>query len=698
MKNFILSLFLLLGVGFAYAQQITGKVVDDQGMPVPDVYITAEQSKTNAMTDMDGNFSIQAAEGEMLTFTMIGFDKVTIAATAGSMSVNLKTSTTNTLDEVVVVGYGTQRKADVTGSIAVVNEKDLRDRPNANVMSSIQGKVSGVNITNSGAPGAAPMVSIRGVSSLAGKDPLYVVDGVLTNDIAYLNPSDVESVNILKDASSQAIYGIRAANGVIIVTTKKGKKAGAENIQISYDSNMGFAVPVNVLPLANAADYIRMYNDKLDYEGNTNPANHITAAQFGNVDTDWYKEILKSSAFTQNHAVGLTGASEKTRYNMNLGYFTQDGILDAGNGVNSGNDFKRITARMGAVYDVTKGFRVGGNIAYTKSNTNDVALPFYQARIAPPVLAPFNADGTYGTLPATPSLGTFANPRATLDFFRGKSETTRSIVSGFAEIDILEGLTFRMNYSRDFTDYFSYAYTPEYFVTPSQKSDISQLSNTIDRKESILWENTLTYTKDIQKHRFTLLAGFSRQQDKWRQNFATATDVPFNGDDSTLYLNLGSQAATSPDGVVRGSRTRFQSYFGRLQYAYDNKYLLNATVRVDGSSVYNFDGDQKSATFPSVGAGWVISNEQFMANSGVDHLKLKASWGKLGNSSISRQYDPVASGQNGAFFGSTSQAFTAISVSQLIDPSINWETVTETDFGVEAQFLSSRLSIEAGYY
>ncbi len=694
MKNFILG-FLLLLCGISYGQQITGQVLDEGGLPVPNAYITTDGGKVSTSADIDGNFSIKAAVGSPLTFSMLGYDTVTVNATSGPMKVTMKSSAANTLEEVVVIGYGTQKKADVTGAIAIVNEKDLRDRPNANVMSSVQGKVAGVNVVNSGTPGGTPMVNIRGIGSIAGSQPLYVVDGVLTQDISYLNPSDVESMSILKDASSSAIYGIRAANGVIIITTKKGKKSGKENIAITLDSNVGFTVPVNVLKLANAADYIRMYNDKAAYENN--PAT-INAAQFGNVDTDWYKEILKKSAVTQNHNVSISGASQKTRYNMGLGYFTQDGILDAGQGINSGNDYKRITARLGAIYDITEAFRVGGNIAYSKANTNDSQIPFYQARVAPPVFRAKNADGTYGTLPDTPSLGTFANPRATLDFYRGKSVSNRNVANGFAELDIVEGLTAKTSYTRDNTDYFGYSYIPEYFVSSSQRSLNSSLTNTWTTTESILWENTLTYTLSIDKHRITALAGYSKQQDTWRTTSITATDVPYYGNDATLYLNLGNIAQTTANSDVNGSKTRFQSYFGRVQYAFADKYLLNATVRRDGASVFNFDGNQKSATFPSVGAGWVLTKEKFMEKSGIDFFKIKASWGRLGNASIARQYDASASGQNGAFFGTSTQAQTAISVSKLVDPSINWEIVTETDFGFESRFLKDRLSFEANYY
>lgn len=698
MKNFILGLFLLLGGYVLHAQEITGKVVDENGLPIPDVYIVATQSNTNTVADLDGNFIIQANEGEPLTFSMLGYETLTLNASS-NMSVTMQPSADSVLDEVVLVGYGTQRKADVTGSIALVKEEDLENRPNSNPLSSIQGKVAGVYISNSGTPGASPNVAIRGIGSISNTDPIYVVDGMITNNIDYINPNDIESMSILKDASSSAIYGIRAANGVIIIKTKTGKKSGVENINFTYDANVGFANATNVPELADADQYIQLYNEKLDYEGNTDPSARISAGQFNNTNTDWYDEILKKGAVTQSHNIGMTGSSEKAVYGMGIGYFYQDGILDAGSNFNSGNDYERLTARFNGQYDVSKRFRVGVNMAYSNYNSNDAKVPFQQARIAPPVLGVLNPDGSYGTLPASPDLGTFANPRATLDFFRGKTKGNRVIISGFGEYDILNQLTFKTSYSVENENKNNFEYTPEYFVSNTQKSDVSQLTNYNMTRENLLWENTLTWTKEFDKHRFVVIGGYSVQQNRQRFLKGSATDVPFYGDDSTLFLNMGVAIPTAPYAEgEEGYRDRFQSYFGRVQYAFDNKYLINATVRRDGTSTYNFNGDQKSATFPSVGIGWVMSEEDFMDNSGFNFFKLKASWGQLGNASINRQYDATATVQSGAFFGIPSTAQSAVSITRLVDPSINWEVVEELDFGVEFRTLKDRLTFEAAYY
>lgn len=698
MRNFIFSLLaLILLPSYMSGQGIKGKVLDETGNSLPGVNVRAVSSTSVTITDFDGNFSIAANSGDQLEFSYLGYETVVVSASP-DMVVNLKPGSTD-LSEVIVVGYGTQRKADVTGAIAVVNEKDLRDRPNASPIASLQGKVAGVTITNSGAPGSQPFIDIRGVGSASGRDILYVVDGVLTGDISYINPSDIASMSILKDASSSAIYGIRAANGVIVITTKTGKK-GEENIKFNYDAFVGVQKTTNVPEFANAADYVRLYNEKLEFEGST--SDPLVLSDFNGVDTDWFDEVLRKSSFTTSHNLNISGASSKSIYGVSLGYFEQEGLLEAGKGVSSGEDFKRISARITDIYNVTDRFRIGGTMAHTKSNSNDAKAPFFVARITPPVIPVYNPDGTYAI---NSDLGTAGNnnPRFVLDNFRGKTENSRTIVNGFGEYDIIANeLTFKLSYSRDFKTTDKYEFTPEFTTLGTTTLNPSKLIKTNEQRENILVENTLTWTKTFNKHRFVLLAGASRE--KRTENFMSFSvlDVPFNGDDSTLYLNLGNPATLDnlldDDGDVEGNDTRFQSYFGRLQYAYDDKYLLNATVRRDGASVYNFDGDQKTATFPSIGIGWVISKEAFMANSGIDFLKLKASWGELGNATITRQFDERISTQTPGFFGIPSTQYQAGSVTQLVDTSISWEVVEGTDVGVELRAMRNRLSVEAVYY
>lgn len=684
-----------------FSQQIKGTILDENKQPLPGVNVSNTTAVSNAVSDIDGNFIIKANIGEILNFEYLGFKTLTISAQQ-NMQVNMQPSVTD-LSEVVVVGYGTQRKADITGSITIVSAKELENRPNSSAISSLQGKVAGVNITNTGSPGGQPNISIRGIGSISGNDILYVVDGVLTNNIAYLNPNDIERMSILKDASSLAIYGIRASSGVIIVTTKTGSVSADEKINFNYDSNVGFQTPTNVPQYANAADYVKLYNEKLKYDNITDPTKVLSLSQFNGVDTNWMNEVLRQTSISNSHNIGMTGNTKKAKYAMGIGYFTQDGIINAGKGVSSGEDFKRITARMNGTYDVSDKFRIGGSFAYVKSNSNDAIQPFQLARITPSVIPVYNLDGTYGTVPAGSGLGSAGdiNPRFNLDLFRGKSNITRTLLSGFAEYNIFKSLVYKINVSRDFETVARYTYNPEYKSIPNQTPFNSRLTKINETNDNLLTENTLTWKKDYGKHRLVLLAGASRESRKVRNSSFSILNVPFKGSDETLYLNLGTQSTLvdllqSPGS--QGNEIRYQSYFGRLQYAFDDKYLLNATIRRDGTSTYNFDGNQKTATFPSVGIGWVVSKEKFMQNSGIDFLKFKASWGQLGNATIPRQFDLVASNQPPGFFGNPSQLNTAISITQLIDPEIDWEVVTGTDFGLEMKVFKNRLSIETGYY
>ena len=701
MRNFIFCCFaFLLLPAYGLAQTINGTVVDETGLPLPGVSIVNSVSNATTVTDIDGKFNLAANIGEGITFSFIGFLDQTVPA-AANMNVKMAVSAM-ALDEVVVVGYGTQRRADITGSIAVVDDEDLRDRPNANAVSSIQGKVSGVVITNGGKPGEAPGIAIRGIGSISGNNVLYVVDGVLTGDISYLNPNDIESISILKDASSSAIYGIRAANGVVVVKTKIGRK-GEEKITLSYDTNVGISTPTNVPDLANSAQYAQLFNRKLAYEGNTNPDAQLNLADYNGVDTDWLDEVLREQSFTQTHNLNITGGSAKTQYSAGLGYFTQDGIFDAGKGINSGDDFKRISARIQGLFHISDRFRINANVAYAKSNSNDISNPIYRALSTPSLIPVYNPDGSYGHWedPFLESqLGDAGNqnPRQTLDLFRGKSRGTRTLFSGYGEYDIVKGLTFKMSYSRDVNDVFSYTYTPEFEPFAVETLQPSRLTNTIINTESVLWENTLTFEKQIGKHRFTALAGYSRQQDRGSTLVGSREDVPFYGDDSTLYLGLSLDGTGGNVTTQDVFKNRFQSYFGRIQYAFDDKYLINATIRRDGTSAYNFDGDQRAANFPSVGLGWVVSKENFLRDTGINFLKIKASWGKLGNASIARQFDETATVVPGAPFGTPAIVQGAASVTQLVDPSIFWEIVEEYDLGFEFKTFNNRFSLEAGYY
>jgi len=605
------------------------------------------------------------------------------------------------LDAVVIIGYGTAKKADLTGSVAIVNGDVIAKQPNGNVASSLQGRVAGVQVTNSGKAGGSPSVKIRGVSSTS-NDILYVVDGVLTHDISFLNPNDVETMSILKDASSSAIYGIQAANGVILIKTKTGKKGQAP--KMNYDSYYGIQSIQNIPKLTNATDYITLVNEKIlsdtgtagtynvnDYKGNTN----------------WFKEVIKPTSQVQSHNFGVSGGSENATYSLGLGYLNQGGNIKAGQGINSGDDYERATVKFNTNFTVSKNFKMGFNTIYYDYNSNNSLSPYAQAYTAAPVIPVYDATGNYGSFEEGMATGSSAtkNPRAYLDLFRGKTKGNRFLIGGFGEYTIVKNLTFKLNYNKDVSSSKTFEYYPSYgygIMNPdgtwSSQKLVSDLKNQNISQNNWVWDNTLNYKFDLKEnHHFTLLAGYSKQENFEEGLKVSRQDISFNGSDSELYLDLAKGNITIDKDGTYGNKERFLSYYGRLMYNFNDKYLFNATLRRDGSSNFNFGGNQKSETFPSVGLGWVLSKEKFLENvEAISFLKLKASWGKLGNANVPRSYDPVASDPQYSVFGGVVQP--GRSITDIVDPTINWEAVEELDFGLESTFLNNRLAFEAGYY
>lgn len=684
-KLLFIFAFLMITPLMAQVKTVTGQVLDPQGMPLPGAEVKVIDKDIFDVTDFDGNFSLEGVEaGDSFRVTFLGFEAQDFKiGEQDEYMVTLKESAAE-LSEVVVVGYGTQEKQDITGSIAVVDGEEITKQPNVNPLSSVQGKVAGVNIVNSGRPGASPNVRIRGVGSVSNASPLYVVDGVLTDKIDYLNSSDIKSLNILKDASSAAIYGIRAANGVVVIETKSGKRG--EGVSVGYDGYLGFKKVTNVPDMVNTQQYIELYNEKQTFEGSTN---FLSPGDYS-ADTDWFDEILKDAPVVTSHNVSVAGSTEKSNYYLSLGYFNEDGILDAGKNINSGNDYTRITGRLTLDTELNDYFSIGGSVAYTDSRSNDVREPFYQAYIAPPLFNPKKSDGSYGS---PEGLGDFANPRGTLDFFRGKSDGQRVLANVYAEINPIESLEFRISFSGDNAETDVFQYTPEYFISTSQSTNVSTLTRSNAETENWIWENVLTWDETFGVHDITLMGGFSREERSYYKLEGSVNGVDFNGNDAVLYLDLGDVDSESLDD--EGSKTRFQSLFARLQYKFDNRYLLNATVRRDGSS--SFPSENNTEVFPSLGVGWILSNESFLSDSSyLNTLKLKGSWGKMGNAGVPRGFDVTATNPDIYFFGERSAI--SRSISEFSDPSIFWEKVEEYDVGVEFELFDKKLNGEVNYY
>lgn len=690
MKTYLRSTLvgLLLMWSFASMGQditVTGKVTAADGSGLPGVSVLIKGTTTGVPTDAEGLYSVKVpSQTSVLVYSMIGMapQEITVG-TQSTINVVLQDDA-KALNEVVVVGYGAQRKLDVTGSVIQIKGAEISKQSSMNAVSGLQGKVAGVQVTNSGKPGEAPQIRIRGAGTAYGSaNPLYVVDGVWFDDISFLNSGDIESMNILKDASSQSIYGVRAANGVVLITTKKGKAGSAV---VNYNGFVGYQKVTNQIKMANANEYATMVNELSHINGK---GDLLDPSKYGE-GTDWYHQILRNALVT-NHQLSISGGGEKSTYNFSLGYLDQNGIV-----VN--NNFKRYTARLQNDFQVFKNVKVGYSATGAFSNSKDEAGGiFRQLYAAGPVVPVYYSDGTYGD-PTDYNLGdgNNFNPQATVDYYNQVTKKTLLTANAYAEINILKGLTFKTSFGGKYTQDETRTYVPEYTATFKQRNTISSLKFVRPQTRYWIFENTLTYTKDIGKHSFTALLGQSAQKDRMYELTASALNVP-NASEGDLYLVLGDTDGRNV--TDKGDLATYASYFGRVNYSFNDRFLLNASLRADGSSKF-YQGGNAWGYFPSVGGGWVISNESFMSTQHIfDNLKLRASWGKIGNASVPSNLSTLTVATGGALspiFGG--QLYTGASINSIIPPVTVWERGVGTDVGVEAAFLKSRLSVEVDYY
>ena len=677
---------MLAGVT-AFAQYQVKGVVEDALGPVIGATVMEAGTQNGTSTGLDGDFLLMVKSADsMVEVSCIGYATQSFPASAVPSRIVLEEDT-NFLDEVVVVGYGTQKAKDLTVPIVNVKGDELSKQVAANPMSALQGMVSGVQITQSGAPGAGPSVKIRGVGSIGDyANPLYIVDGAFMDNIDFLSASDIESLTVLKDASAAAIYGVRAANGVILVTTRKGETG---RVRVAYDGYAGVQVPTNILKMANTEQYVEMYNLA---KTSTAPAKNV--ADYGGVSTDWYAELVHP-ALTHSHALDLSGGTEKTNYSVGLSYFYQDGIMNY-----TVNDYDRINLRARLDQTMTSWLKLGFNtVVSTHNRHNANSGVFYQAFVNPPVYGVYsdaNADAYPQKFDSPQRYGyanAYGNPAASAYYHNSKEWGLKTVFSAYAEATIIpEKLKFKTSYNLDFYFYDAQNYTPEHFVGGSQGTSVSSLSKTYGYGTYRILDNTLTYSDKIGAHAFTAMLGQSTRMQYSGSLTGTARNVP-DFDDASRYLRNGSyKNQNASDGA---SRYNGVSAFARGTYNYKEKYLATVTLRADGSSKYQ----EKWGIFPSVGLGWNISDEPFMKGKGIDYLKLRASWGMLGNDNVPAN-DINIVGLPGmstsAVFGQT--VVDGMGAQTVYQNYLRWEVVTETNVGADFALLGNRLSGELDLY
>lgn len=698
----ILVLFLIMGMApnaLCQSKQITGRVTSfNNNETLPGVSVIIEGTAQGVITNIDGTYNIMAEPSDKLVFSFIGFEpQSVIVGNQTRIDVALHEFVTS-LNEVVVIGYGSLPVKDLTSSITTIKSDELNKTPTGQAMQALQGKVAGLQVVSSGAPGDAPTIRVRGVGSYPGQGseaPLYVVDGMFFDNIDFLNSADIASISVLKDASAAAIYGVRAANGVVLIETKSGTKN--QKAEITYDGYYGQQIAQNVLKMANAEQFTTMAMES----GSPADISYIENAmqRYGrsrvnpnvpNVNTDWYKEILRPASI-QNHSLNVTGGNNDASYSIGANYFAQDGILDMK------NDYERFNLRSKIEYKATDRLTVGGNMILSNASKNlEAGSAWHTAYYAIPIMPVYdelNTEAWPEKFASAQSLGyrDGKNPFPAMTYDKNRQKIRKMNANFFAELALIpKALTFKTSYSHAFTSLNQRNVgLPYYISSGSQRADAS-----INRISSVWsnqnWDNILTYNLETGKHNLVAMAGTSFRDESYEGLWAGGLNFPYEQQEA-WYI---SQSDTKPENSVgdNGIRQYGISYFGRLSYNFNNRYLLYGTMRADGSSKYQ----EKWGYFPTIGVGWVLSEENFMQSvRGINFLKLRASWGQLGNDKIQAS--------DGA--ATTSVVYTAIN-DQLVSgtiatstySSLKWELTEETNVGITAQLFNSRLSADIDYY
>jgi len=679
----------------AQAVPITGKVVDAKGVGLPGVTVLVKGTTNGTSTGADGSFTIQAPENSVLVFSFVGYTKqeLPVAGAASGLTVTLAEST-QSLTDVVVIGYGTARKSDLTGAVASVNSAQLTQVATSDPVQALQGRVAGVEVTsNSGQPGSGTRIRVRGVGTINNSDPLYVVDGIQTSDIGFLLPTDIESTEILKDASATAIYGSRGANGVVLITTKHGK---AGDTQFNLFGYTGFQQIRRTLPLTNAAQYATLVTEAFTNAGKPLPdyGPQLQNAIATNAEGIDYQKLVTQKGLITNYSLSASGGTEQNRYLVSGSYFQQNGIIQ-----NSG--FRKFVIRVNDDVVLTKRIKAGISATFTNNNQTGAGdgqggsqpyLVLQYALQTNPVLNPFGPNGTYNDDVITRNA--LNVPRYLDEQKYNKAQNNNLFSSSYLDISLLKDLSFRSTFGINYFNNHPKLYQPQYYIGPVDQRAQSALIETRNENISWVWSNYFNYNKtfaDNSNLSFTL--GQEAQRGYGNGISITAYNVPL--DASLQYAS----ASRSTGNVVRSSQYdgSLFSYFGRANYNFRDRYLVTGTLRFDQTS--KFLGPVRTGTFPSVGAAWNISNENFLKDvSYVSALKLRASYGQVGNQNAAPNYGYASVANNNQTYIFNGAPAPGLAITQINNPDLKWETAITTDVGLDAEFFNSKLTFTADYF
>ncbi|WP_422080900.1 SusC/RagA family TonB-linked outer membrane protein [Ulvibacterium sp.] len=676
------------GMQSANAQQtITGTVSDEQG-PIPGANILIQGTTRGTQSDFDGNYSIEASPDDVLIISYIGYATQNIVVGDQTIiNVSLQTDQEQ-LDEVVVIGYGTVKKSDLTGSVSSVNTDEINKTQVPSLAQAVQGRAAGVVVSKtSGQPGSTPTVRIRGIGTVNNADPLYIVDGVPINDIANINFADAESVEILKDASATAIYGSRAANGVVLITTKTGRKDSAP--LISYSSYYGFEEKIDNLDVLNAEQWATINN-----EGRVNDGNPINPdlENPSSLETFNWRDAVYKTGTVANHQVSVAGGTDKTNYYFSFGHFDQKGII-------KNTSFRRTNFRINNTYQIKPKIKLGHNIQYTNAKTvgildggiNSNQKTAFTGYVIDPASPISNDDGT----PARPLFSTeILNPVGSTIYNLRPSSREGFLGNLFVNIDLFEDLTFSSNIGVEINNRKVDNFEEEFFISAEQNRPNNRYVLTRAENRTLIWFNTLNYQKTFnEKHNFSALLGHETQQLKFNSVNATRSNIP----DGVENPTLGSGAVDTATNSGNISESSLLSFFGRVNYNFGQRYLITATYRADGSS--RFGSNNSFAYFPSLALAWNLHNENFFDVKSIDQIKFRVGWGETGNQDIpnSAIFSTLSTNNNYAL-GDAESAAIGLGPTRPGNPDLRWETTTTTNFGVDLGLFKNSFTLSADYF
>ena len=707
----MLMVFTLFS-GFLIAQQheVEGIVKDaETGELIPGASVLEQGTLTGTITDWNGSFSLTVSSPDaILEISSVGYEKSIVPVeNRTTIQVSLQLELTE-LDEVVVIGYGTQKKKVVTGAISSVSGEDINSTPTLRVDQAMQGRTPGVQVTNlSGQPGEAPTVRIRGAGTTGNAEPLYIVDGMAVGGIDYLNPGDIESIEVLKDAASAAIYGARAANGVVLITTKSGT-AGAMNV--TYSGYYGIQNVAKTIDMLDADQYRELMNEGARNAGLSEPFDMNEIAPH---NTDWQDHLFEENAPMTNHELSVTGGKEGTSYSSSISYYSQEGIIGGDK-----SKFERLTGRLNTRSQVNEFINFGSNLAYShiirrgiSSNGSfnsayssalnmDPLTPVYEDDPAVLETYPYDAEpvvtNSEGRVYGISNYvgAEIVNPLALLEIQTAETRVDKLVGNVFGELELLDGLKFKSSLGIDLAYVLNDSYRPLYFLNGAQlNDDKTSVSKGMQRYFTWQWENTLSYTKQVGDHNFSALAGMTARKSDYEDLSGFNAKVPITDPDH-VYLNMATDTVWTASGGA--SHSALLSAFGRITYDYKDKYSFTGILRRDGSS--RFGSNRRYGIFPSVGVAWVISDEEFMPELGpVNFLKFRASYGVNGNQEIGDyQFISVMDKSRGYIFGGGRMV--GASPGYIENADIRWEESTQLDIATDIRAYNSRLVATIDYY